>query len=221
MPSAADTKAKILLVDDQPENLLALEAALDALDQTLIRASSGEDALKALNDDEFALILLAIQMSGMDGYQTAAHIKRRHRTRDTPIIFVSAAGTSPHATFRGYAAGAVDYLSRPYEPWVLRAKANIFVGLHQTNVQLRKQATLLRTETETDLLAQLSTLLSDAETQALVLRGELQAQASRATVRTTAARLERTISSMRQLLQDASERHKEPDTPASPHSPPH
>lgn len=208
--SAADTKAKILLVDDQPENLLAMEAVLSALDQRLVRASSGEEALKALNDDEFALVLLATQMSGMDGYETAAHIKRRSRTRDTPIIFVSAYGTSPHATFRGYAAGAVDYMSRPYDPWVLRAKVAVFVGLHQKNVQLRKQAALLRTGPATDLLAQLSTLLSAVETQAHDLTGQLQAQASRATVRTTAARLERAVRRLREVLQGALELQEEP-----------
>jgi CheY-like chemotaxis protein len=204
-PSAADTKSKILLVDDQPENLLALEAALAALDQTLVRASSGEEALKALNDDEFALVLLATQMSGMDGYETVAHIKRRLRTRDTPIIFVNAYEMGPHATFRGYAAGAVDYVSRPYDPWVLRAKAAVFVDLHQKNVQLRKQAAFLRTGAATDLLAQLYTLLSDVETQARDLAGQLQAQTSSATARTTAARLEHAVRGLRQVLEHALE----------------
>jgi CheY-like chemotaxis protein len=222
--SAADTKAKILLVDDQPENLLALEAALSALDQTLVRASSGEEALKALNDDEFALVLLSTQMSRMDGNETAAHIKRRLRTRDTPIIFVSAYEMGPHATFRGYAAGAVDYVSGRYEPWVLRAKVAVFVDLHQKNVQLRKQAALLRTGAATDLLAQLSTLLSGVETQARDLTGQLQAQASRETVRITAARLERAVRSLRQALQGALELQEEPDAPPAPaslHSPRH
>ncbi|MFJ9737311.1 two-component system response regulator [Streptomyces sp. NPDC101166] len=212
----------MLLVDDQPENLLALEAILYALDQTLVRASSGEEALKALDDDEFALVLLATRMSGMDGYATAAHIKRRLRTRDTPIIFVSGYETiSPHATFRGYAAGAVDHVSRPYDPWVVRAKVNVFVEIHQKNVQLRKQAALLRSGAATDLFAQLSTLLSDAETQARDLTGQLQAQAPRATVRTTAARLERAVRILRQVLQGALEL-QEPGTPPAPaplHSP--
>jgi CheY-like chemotaxis protein len=221
--SAADTKAKILLVDDQPENLLALEAGLSALDQTIVRASSGEEGLKALDDDEFALVLLATQMSGMDGYETAAHIKRRLRTRDTPIIFVNAYELGPQATFRGYAAGAVDHVSRPYDPWVLRAKVTVFVDLHQKNVQLRKQAALLRTGTATDLL-QLSTLLSDVETQARDLTGQLQAQTSSATVRTTAARLERAVRSLRQVLQGALELQEKPGAPPAPaslHSPRH
>lgn len=97
-------KAKILLVDDRPENLLALEAILSALDQTLVRASSGEEALKALLTDDFAVILLDVQMPGMDGFETAAHIKRRERTRDIPIIFLTAINHGPHHTFRGYAA---------------------------------------------------------------------------------------------------------------------
>ncbi|WP_308401194.1 response regulator [Streptomyces sp. AC512_CC834] len=212
----------MLLVDDQPENLLALETALSALDQTLVRASSGEEALKALDEDQFALVLLATQMSGMDGHETATHIKRRLRTRDTPIIFISAYETGTHATFRGYAAGAVDYVSRPYEPWVLRAKVTVFVDLHQTNVQLRKQAALLRTGGATDLLAQLSTLLSDAESQAHDLTGQLRAKASSATVRTTANRLERAVRSLRQVLQGALELQEElgsPPAPASLHSP--
>lgn len=216
--SAADTKAKILLVDDQPENLLALEADLSTLDQTLVCASSGEEALEALNDDEFALVLLATQMSGMDGYETAAHIKRRPRTRDTPIIFVSAYEMSHHATFRGYAAGAVDHVSRPHDPWVLRAKVAVFVNLHQKNVQLRKQAASLRTAAATDLLAHLSTLLSDVETQAHHLSEQLQTQASSTTVRTMAARLERAVRSLRQVLQG------EPGTPPAPaslHAPRH
>lgn len=128
-------KAKILLVDDRPENLLALEAILSALDQTLVRASSGEEALKALLTDDFAVILLDVQMPGMDGFETAAHIKRRERTRDIPIIFLTAINHGPHHTFRGYAAGAVDYISKPFDPWVLRAKVSVFVELYMKNCQ--------------------------------------------------------------------------------------
>ena len=137
-------KAKILLVDDRAENLLALEAILSALDQTLVRAASGEEALKALLTDDFAVILLDVQMPGMDGFETAAHIKRRERTRDIPIIFLTAINHGPHHTFRGYAAGAVDYVSKPFDPWVLRAKVSVFVELYMKNCQLKEQAALLR-----------------------------------------------------------------------------
>ncbi|GAA4985614.1 response regulator [Yinghuangia aomiensis] len=137
-------KAKILLVDDRQENLLALEAILSALDQTLVRAHSGEEALKALLSDDFAVILLDVQMPGMDGFETAAHIKRREKTRDIPIIFLTAINHGPHHTFRGYAAGAVDYISKPFDPWVLRAKVAVFVDLYKKNCQLREQAALLR-----------------------------------------------------------------------------
>lgn len=143
-------KAKILLVDDRPENLLALEAILSALDQTLVRASSGEEALKALLTDDFAVILLDVQMPGMDGFETAAHIKRRERTRDIPIIFLTAINHGPHHTFRGYAAGAVDYISKPFDPWVLRAKVSVFVELYMKNCKLREQAALLRLQLEGD-----------------------------------------------------------------------
>jgi CheY-like chemotaxis protein len=137
-------KAKILLVDDRAENLLALEAILGALDQTLVRANSGEEALKALLTDDFAVILLDVQMPGLDGFETAAHIKRRERTRDIPIIFLTAISNGPHHTFRGYAAGAVDYIAKPFDPWVLRAKVAVFVDLYQKNRQLREQAALLQ-----------------------------------------------------------------------------
>jgi CheY-like chemotaxis protein len=136
-------RAKILLVDDRPENLVALEAVLGALDQTLVRAGSGEDALKALLTDDFAVILLDVQMPGLDGFETAAHIKRRERTKDIPIIFLTAVSNGPHHTFRGYAAGAVDYLSKPFDPWILRAKVSVFVELHRKNQLLKEQAALL------------------------------------------------------------------------------
>jgi len=138
------SKARILLVDDRPENLLALEAILSSLDQTLVRAASGEEALKALLSAEFAVILLDVQMPGMDGFETASHIKRRERTRDIPIIFLTAINREPQHAFRGYSAGAVDYLSKPFDPWVLRAKVAVFVELYLKNRQLLEQAELLR-----------------------------------------------------------------------------
>jgi CheY-like chemotaxis protein len=139
-------KAKILLVDDRQENLLALEAILSSLDQTLVRARSGEEALKALLGEDFAVILLDVQMPGMDGYETASHIKRRERTKDIPIIFLTAIDKEQHHAFRGYAAGAVDFLAKPFDPWVLRAKVSVFVDLYAKNQQLRQQAEQLRAQ---------------------------------------------------------------------------
>jgi CheY-like chemotaxis protein len=128
-------KAKILLVDDRAENLIALEAILSSLNQQLVPVRSGEAALKALLSDEFAVILLDVVMPGMDGFETAAHIKRRARTHDVPIIFLTAAGDDPELAFRGYAAGAVDYISKPFNPWALRSKVAVFVDLHLLKVR--------------------------------------------------------------------------------------
>ncbi|REF00069.1 response regulator [Thermomonospora umbrina] len=139
-----DDKAKILLVDDREENLVALEAILSSLDQDLVRARSGEEALKALLTDEYAVILLDVVMPGMDGFETARDIKRRKKTRDLPIIFLTAVNSDPDYAFRGYAAGAVDFIAKPFDPWVLRAKVSVFVELHRKNLQLREQAVLLR-----------------------------------------------------------------------------
>jgi CheY-like chemotaxis protein len=207
-------KAKILLVDDRPENLLALEAILSALDQTLVRASSGEEALKALLTDDFAVILLDVQMPGMDGFETAAHIKRRERTRDIPIIFLTAINHGPHHTFRGYAAGAVDYISKPFDPWVLRAKVSVFVELYMKNCQLREQAALLRLQLEGNggkaagdeakesagLLAELSARLAAVEEQAEALSKQLNDESTDAGAVATAAHLERKLTGLRRAL---------------------
>jgi len=139
-------KPRILLVDDRAENLTALEAILSSLNHILVPVRSGDAALKALLTGEFAVILLDVVMPGMDGFETAAHIKRRAKTRDIPIIFLTAASSEPDYAFRGYAAGAVDYIAKPFDPWVLRAKVSIFVELYMKNLQLREQAELLRTQ---------------------------------------------------------------------------
>ncbi|MFF3276713.1 two-component system response regulator [Streptomyces chrestomyceticus] len=136
----------VLLVDDRVENLLALEAVLAPLGYDLVRATSGEQALKALLVREFALILLDVQMPHMDGFETAAHIKRRARTRHVPIIFLTAASHGPHHAFRGYAAGASDYMVKPFDPWALRAKVNVFVDLYRVNRRLHDQRALLQAE---------------------------------------------------------------------------
>jgi CheY-like chemotaxis protein len=136
--------AKILLVDDRQENLLALESILGSLGHELVSASSGEEALRAVLREDFAVILLDVRMPGMDGFEVAAHIKLRERSRDTPIIFLTAAGDGPHQTLRGYAAGAADYLTKPFDPWVLRAKVGVFTELYRKNRQLAAQAEMLR-----------------------------------------------------------------------------
>ncbi|MBV9379239.1 MAG: response regulator [Streptosporangiaceae bacterium] len=168
-------KARILLVDDRAENLIALEAILSSLNQVLVPVRSGEAALKALLADEFAVILLDVVMPGMDGFETAAHIKRRARTHDVPIIFLTAAGAEPDHAFRGYAAGAVDYIAKPFDPWVLRAKVAVFVDLYMKNRQLREQAELLRRQADAGggggLLTELSRRLSAVEESAAALAG--------------------------------------------------
>ncbi|MYR55553.1 response regulator [Streptomyces sp. SID625] len=130
-PAAPQALPRILIVDDQPDNLLAMTAVLATLDQELVAVPSGREALKALLDhDDFAVIIMDVQMPDMDGYETAAHIKRRPRTHDVPIIFLTAMGTDPEHSARGYAAGAVDYIGKPFDPWVLRAKVAVFTGIY-------------------------------------------------------------------------------------------
>lgn len=138
-----DRKASILLVDDRPENLIALEAALEPLDQDLVTANSGEEALRLLLRQEFAVILLDVQMPGLDGFDTAIQIKEREKTKDIPIIFLTAISREPHHALRGYSTGAVDYMSKPFDPWVLRAKVAVFVDLYEKNALLKRQKELL------------------------------------------------------------------------------
>jgi CheY-like chemotaxis protein len=173
-------KAKILLVDDRAENIVALEAILSSLNQTLVPARSGDEALKALLGDEFAVILLDVLMPGMDGFETAAHIKRRPRTRDVPIIFLTARNAEPDYAFRSYSAGAVDYIAKPFDPWVLRAKVSVFVDLYTKNRQLSDQAAMLRAQLGESLaaaraepvLAELSARLAAVEDMVTVLSGQ-------------------------------------------------
>jgi CheY-like chemotaxis protein len=141
---AAARTARVLLVDDRKDNLLALEAILQGLPVTPVGAHSGEEALKHLLVDDFALILLDAQMPDMDGFETARHIKRRERTRHVPIIFLTAADRDAHLAMRGYAVGAVDYLTKPFDPWVLRAKVSVFVELWTKTQQLHAQSEAAR-----------------------------------------------------------------------------
>ena len=140
---SVEPKTNVLLVDDTEENLVALEAILEPLDENLIRAGSGEDALRALLVHDIAVILLDVQMPGLDGFETAALIKQREKTRSIPIIFLTAISKGEHHIFRGYSRGAVDYLTKPFDPDVLRSKVAAFIELHRKNERLRRQEELV------------------------------------------------------------------------------
>src|SRR5262249_5795455 len=128
--SATLTRASILVVDDHPANLVALEAVLDPLGHEVIKCSSGEEALRHLLNRDFALILLDVQMPGLDGFKTAQLIKDRPKSRDIPIIFITALSRDSSHVFRGYSHGAVDYLLKPFDPDILRSKISVFVELY-------------------------------------------------------------------------------------------
>jgi two-component system sensor histidine kinase/response regulator len=136
-------QVNILLVDDQPANLVALEAMLQGLGQNLIKAESGREALKWLLTHDFAVILLDVKMPEMDGFETAALIRQRDKSRHTPILFLTAADNTQTQAVRGYAVGAVDYLVKPVVPEFVRSKVAVFVELAKKNELLRRQAELL------------------------------------------------------------------------------
>jgi CheY-like chemotaxis protein len=159
-------QARILLVDDRPENLVALEAILSSLNQILVPVRSGQEAVQAALADEYAVVLLDIMMPGMDGFETATQIKRHAKSRDVPIIFLTAASMRPEQAFAGYAAGAVDYLAKPFDPWVLKAKVSVFVDLYlkRTESALNHLSAGLGAVEETlALLRKLPAVLRDAE----------------------------------------------------------
>ncbi len=135
----------ILLVDDRRDNLLALEAVLAPLGHRLVSVTSGAEALKEILLGEFACILLDVQMPELDGFELAALIKQRRRSQHIPIIFVTALSTDDRQVYRGYSAGAVDYIFKPIDPAVLRSKVSVFVDLWLKTQQLQEQAEQIRT----------------------------------------------------------------------------
>ncbi len=137
-----DMKVNILLVDDQPENLLALEAVLGDLGN-LVRANSGQEALRHLLHQDFAVILMDVQMPGMDGFETATLIRSRPRSRHVPIIFLTAFSASDQLMFKGYATGAVDYLFKPIDSSILTSKVTVFVDLFKKTEAVQRQAAQL------------------------------------------------------------------------------
>src|SRR5712691_11198389 len=143
MPACADTmneQINILLVDDQPANLLALESILGDLGLNMVKAGSGREALRALLDEEFAVILLDVQMADLDGFETASLVRERDKSRHTPIIFLTALSRNETNVFRGYELGAVDYIFKPFHPEVLKAKVNVFVELFRQRQAIKRQA---------------------------------------------------------------------------------
>ncbi|MEO3768653.1 response regulator [Streptomyces sp. B8F3] len=149
-PPPVPDPASILIVDDMEENLVALAAVLGPLGQRVVFAHSGEEALKAMLRQQFAVVLLDILMPGMDGFETAANIKRLDQTKDVPIILLTGQGIDPDYAYRGYAVGAADFLSKPIEPWILRTKVNVFLELYRKNRQLAVQAEQLQRMLITD-----------------------------------------------------------------------
>src|SRR5271156_6263008 len=142
MEQPAQDRMKILLVDDNPENLVSLEATLEGLGEELVLANSGTEALRHLLEDDFAAILLDVKMPEMDGFQTAELIRSRKRSRDIPILFLTGYKSAEHL-FRGYDLGAVDFLFKPIVPEVLRSKVGVFVELSRNTALLRRQAGVL------------------------------------------------------------------------------
>jgi signal transduction histidine kinase/DNA-binding response OmpR family regulator len=149
----SDFQATVLLVDDRPENLLAMETTLADLGQNLVRANSAREALRFLLVNDVALILLDVQMPGVNGFELAELIRERERTQDTPIIFVSATSREERYIFKGYSLGAVDYLTKPFEPEILKSKVRFFSRLFLQHQEIKRQSVLLeRTNTELDSL---------------------------------------------------------------------
>jgi PleD family two-component response regulator len=134
----------ILAVDDHPENLVALEGILDRPEYRIVKALSGAEALKHVLKHDFALILLDVMMPRMDGFETASLIRDRDASRDTPIIFLTANASDVRLIYKAYSVGAVDYLIKPIDPDVVRAKVAVFVDLYRKSRQIRLQEQKLR-----------------------------------------------------------------------------
>src|SRR5436190_10581769 len=164
---AAGPSVKLLLVDDHPENLLALEALLEAPGQELVLARSGAEALRHLLHNDFAAIILDVMMPDMDGFETAALIRQRERSKNTPIIFLTALGRSEEALFRGYDIGAVDYLMKPILPAILKSKVAVFV-------QLKRQSELLEAKN-----IELNAMIQELEAFSYTVAHDLRAPLAR------------------------------------------
>lgn len=130
---------KILMVDDQPANLVSLDAILEAEGRVLLKATSGPEALKILLREDISLVLLDVQMPGMDGFEVAELMRQRKDTQSIPIIFVTAISKEDKYVFRGYQVGAVDYLFKPLDPVILQSKVNFFLQLDRQRRELQEK----------------------------------------------------------------------------------
>lgn len=170
--TATEGRMKILLVDDTPDNLVSIEAALTGLGEELVLANSGKEALRHLLHEDFAAILLDVRMPDMDGFETAELIRSRPRSRQTPILFLTGYRNEEHL-FRGYDLGAVDFLFKPIVPEVLRSKVAVFVELSRGNARLRRQADALLKQAEVLQKAELKfRSLLEAAPDPMVVCGE-------------------------------------------------
>jgi signal transduction histidine kinase len=172
----SDKRVNILLVDDRPENLLALEAILEPLGQVLVSAHSGEEALKCVLKHDFAAILLDVQMPDMNGFDAAQIIKSREKSRFIPIIFLSAISKEDAYVFKGYSMGAVDYVFKPFNPDVLRSKVAVFVDLYLKQEQIKEQADLLAESERRELELQHRAELLESEARSAAQLAELNNQ---------------------------------------------
>ncbi len=168
-------RQKILIVDDKKENLLALEKVLRTTDAEIIKATSGNDALKATLDHEFAVAILDVQMPGMDGYELAEHLRGEKKTRHLPIIFMSAVYSDDYYVFKGYEAGGVDYLVKPYNPKILLSKVKVFLQLDRQKTELLQ---MLDIEKKKNYLENI--LMSTADLIIVVSKNHLVETANRA-----------------------------------------
>lgn len=178
-PSADEDSARILIVDDLSENLLALNALIRQDDRTIFQASRGEDALNLLLEHEFALAILDVQMPGMNGFELAKLMRSTEKTRQIPIIFVSAAGKESNYAFTGYESGAVDFLYKPLDVDAVRGKVSIFVELYRQRREARRQVQALEKSRQEQQLLMAQLLSTEGELRsALRMRDDFMSMAA-------------------------------------------
>ena len=157
---AGAAEARILVVDDDERNLLAIGEVLEGVGN-VVCANSGEEALRFLLKDKFAVILLDVLMPGLDGYETAALIRKREQSKNTPIIFLTAINKEDAHMLRGYDAGAVDYVFKPFDPVMLRSKVSVFVELYEKTAEIERKAEREQRLLEEALRAQSEKLVAE------------------------------------------------------------